>query len=134
MGHKYLCIQVRNTDRTCDYTGLYMANRVAIHSYPAVYLATDCEEVLTFFNKQLPVKNFVTVPSKPVKNLHKSAIPGEVKFIDMICDLYLIGAADQILSNSKGGYIDLARKIHENRDFHLNQFRLGSEGTSAASV
>ena len=61
LGDKYICIQVRNTDRKCDYIGLYNANREAIHSYPAVYLATDCEEVLTFFNKKLPVKNFAVI-------------------------------------------------------------------------
>jgi hypothetical protein len=122
LGNKYLCIQVRNTDRKCDYTGLYEANREAIHSYPAVYVATDSEEVLTFFGKQLPVKNFATFPSDPAKNLHKSTIPGMVKFMDMICDLYLLGMADQILSNSKGGYIKLAREMNENKQFHMQQF------------
>jgi len=128
MGNKYLCIQVRNTDRKCDYAALYDNNRDAIHSYPAVYLATDCEEVLTFFNKRLPVKNFVTFPSDPAKNLHKSPIPGTVKFMDMICDLYLLGMADQILSNSKGGYIGLAREINKHKHFHATQFRQGEHG------
>lgn len=123
LGAKYLGIQVRNTDHTCNYPSLYETNKVLIHSFP-VYLATDCPKALQFFkSKGVNVKNFITF-QQDGKPLHKSSVPSSTKFMDMLCDIYLIGMASAILSNSKGGFIKLMMMCNKNKDVLTKQFGL----------
>ncbi len=121
---KYLGIQVRNTDHKCNYPSLYEANKAAIHSFPQVYLATDCQDVLQFFrSKGVRVKNFITFQQDD-KPLHKSSVPSSTKFMDMLCDLYLIGMAEAVLSNSRGKFIELMFMCNKNRAALTKQFGL----------
>lgn len=123
LGAKYVGIQVRNTDYTCNYPLLYETNKALIHSFP-VYLATDCPEVLQFFkSKGVNVKNFITF-QRDGKPLHKSTVPSSIKFMDMLCDIYLIGMAETVLSVSKGGFIKLMMMCNHHKDALTKQFGL----------
>jgi hypothetical protein len=119
---KYIGIHVRNTDRKSNYIQLYRRNKKLIHSYPAVYLATDCKEALDFFKaKMTNVKNCTAFPSD-WKPLHLSELSNTHKFMDMICDLYLIAMADKMLSNSKGGFTKLMAACNRNKGAVAVQF------------
>jgi len=115
----YLCIQVRNTDYKCDYVSLYQTNKQLIHSYKSVYIATDNKDVLQFFkdeSKGLTIYNFTHYPDNTqYKSLHTSNIDPDVKLKDVMSDIYIITMCDKLLSNSKGGFIDLVRKCHDNK-------------------
>jgi hypothetical protein len=112
----YLAIQVRNTDYKCDYIDYYEKNKTIIHSYKAIYLATDDKEVLKFFvSKKLYIYNFTTYPENQSINLHESEINGDLKIKNLICDIYIISNADKLLSNSKGRFINLVRSCYEEK-------------------
>lgn len=112
---KYLCIQIRNTDYTCDYKSLYRANKELIHSYKTVYIATDDKDSIDFFiSKNLNIFNFTEFPSITGRSLHSSNISPDIKIKNLICDIYIIAMADKLLSNSKGGFINLVRNIRNN--------------------
>lgn len=116
----YLCIQVRNTDYKCDYKQLYQTNKQLIHSYKSVYLATDNKEVLQFFKEkekdtELTIYNFTHYPDNAHKNLHTSNIDPDIKIKDLMSDIYIITMCDKLLSNSKGGFINLVRNCHHNK-------------------
>jgi hypothetical protein len=118
----YIGIHVRNTDRKSNYKQLYMRNKALIQSYPAVYLATDCKEVLEFFKARVKnIQNFTAFPSDG-KPLHLSGLSNTHKFMDMICDLYLISMADKMLSNSKGGFTKLMAVCNQNKRAVAVQF------------
>lgn len=118
---RYIGIHVRNTDRKSDYKKLYLRNKALIQSYPAVYLATDCKEVLEFFKANVNVHNFTAFPSDG-KPLHLSGLSNTDKFMDMICDLYLIAMADRMLTNSKGGFTRLMAACNSNKEAVAVQF------------
>jgi len=112
----YLAIQIRNTDYKCDYADYYEKNKTIIHSYKAIYLATDDKEVLKFFvSKRLYIYNFTTYPEKMQNNLHESDVNSDKKIKDLICDIYIITNADNLLSNSKGRFINLVRSCYEEK-------------------
>ncbi len=112
----YLCIQVRCTDYQCDYPKLYEENPTLIHSYPAIYLATDNEEVVHYFrSKGLIVYCFTTFPQKMGRNLHSSKV--DTRFSDVMVDLWMATHSDQLLSNSKGGFIQLLRDCSANKSW-----------------
>lgn len=109
---KYLAIQIRNTDISCNYKLLYEENMSLIHSYDTLYIATDDPESLMFFRAQgLNVLNFTEFPLVPKRNLHISDVSGDTKIKNVICDMYIISVADEFLSNSEGGFINLIRDI-----------------------
>ena len=110
----YLCIQVRNTDRKCNYISLYEINKELIHSYNSIYIATDDKDSLEFFrSKGLPIYNFTDFPSIPYENLHYSSIDPDTKIKNLICDIYIISMAEKLLTNSIGGFIKLCKTIRE---------------------
>jgi len=114
----YLCIHVRCTDYQCDYQKLYEDNKQLIHSYPAIYLATDNEEVVQYFRSNgLNVYCFTTFPLKKCHNLHTSTIDPHTLFSDIMVDVWMATHSDRILSNSKGGFIRLLRDCFENKSF-----------------
>ena len=114
----YLCIQVRCTDYQCDYPKLYEENQTLIHSYPAIYLATDNKEVVQYFrSKGLIVYCFTTFPQKMGRNLHRSTVEPHTRFCDVLVDLWMATHSDQILSNSKGGFIRLLRDCFANKSW-----------------
>jgi hypothetical protein len=112
----YLGIQVRNTDYKCDYIDYYEKNKTIIHSYKAIYLATDDKEVLKFFvEKKLYIYNFTTFPENIVINLHESSVDSDKKIKDLICDIFILINAEKLLSNSKGRFINLIRSCYEEK-------------------
>ena len=116
MPRPYLAIQVRNTDYKCDYIDYYEKNKTIIHSYKAIYLATDDKEVLKFFvEKKLYIYNFTTYPENAVSNLHESDIDSDKKIKNLICDIFIITNANDLLSNSKGRFINLVRSCYEEK-------------------
>jgi hypothetical protein len=114
----YLGIQIRNTDRVCDYVALYESNKELIHSYQIIYVATDCKEAVNFFKTSCvnsTVFNFTTFQENRGKsNLHYSTVSGDTKIKDMICDLYMITMCDHFLTSSIGGYVTLLKQCHKN--------------------
>jgi len=120
----YLAIQVRNTDRQCDYENLYEDNRDTIHSFDTIYIATDDKKCIGFFkNKGLNAYNFINFPEGDnYLNIHYAKCKNHVE--DMISDLFIITMSKLLLSNSKGGYINLVRNCwhrskHIRRKFGL---------------
>lgn len=94
-----------------------------IHSCPEIYLATDDKDVITFYKTQgLQIKNFVTFPDTPNKPLHMSKVDANIKFTDMLCDLYLISMSETIMSNSRGMFIRLARQCWNDKHNFCKQF------------
>ena len=107
----YICLQVRHTDYKCDYKQLYEDNKEHIHQYKTVCLCTDNEEVLHFYRGVHPnVVNFTTFPScNKALSLHSSSVQPDIKIKNLIGDLLMATNSDEILSNSKGGFIQLLR-------------------------
>jgi hypothetical protein len=120
----YLCIQIRNTDHTCDYEDLYNTVKHTFASYKSIYVATDNPIVLEFFAKNnVAVHNYTTFSNnKNSVNLHKSSVDAHTKITDMLSDIYLCAMADELQSNSIGGYINLIRKCRENKKHTEQQF------------
>ena len=59
----YICIQIRNSDRDCNYKKLYEENKDIIKKYNIV-IATDDKLSLEFLkNKGLNILNFTTFPN-----------------------------------------------------------------------
>ena len=107
--NNYLCIQVRNTDYKCDYQRLYNDFTEVIHSYDKVYIATDDKLVIDYFkSKHGNVYNFNVFPEEDTYvSLHTSDINPTMKILCLICDLVIATNSRQLLSYSKGGYIEL---------------------------
>ena len=125
---KYLCIQVRHTDHKCNYEELYHQNQSFIDSYPCIYIATDNLNVITFFKtKHNNVKNFTTFPSQntniPLHYEQEKEVDSNTKMIDLVCDIFIAIHSQQILSNSKGGFINLLRDAFQQRDFFYNKLK-----------
>ena len=121
----YLSIHIRNTDYQCDYKNIYYENKDQIHQYKTIYIATDDKTSLDFFRQQgLNIYNFTTFPDIISENLHENKeISGDIKIKDLMSDLYIIAMADILLSNSKGGFINLARECFNNKDLMKNKFK-----------
>jgi hypothetical protein len=116
----YLGIQIRNTDLKCDYITFFNQHKQLINSFTEIYLATDNDNVLQFFReKGLHIKNFTTFPTDSIyKNgLHNTKIEPHTKFIDVICDIYILSLSNTLLSPSKGGFIKLVQDVMNNRYF-----------------
>jgi hypothetical protein len=119
----YLCIQIRNTDYKCNYKLLYESNKDKIHSYNTIYIATDDKESIEWFkSKGLSPYNFTQYPNILNISLHQSNISPDRKIKDLICDIYIIAMADELLSNSKGGFINLCRDIRKNPKLLADKF------------
>jgi len=125
----YTAIQIRNTDRICDYELLYENNKDEINSAIEIYMATDDKNALAFFiDKGLPIKNFTTYPTEDkYRNLHCSDVDPDTKFIDMLSDIYICGMADKLISSSFGGFIRLIRSCNENKSDLAKQFEIIEE-------
>ena len=116
----YLSIQIRNTDRYCDYKSLYEEYEEQIQKYDAVYVATDDREALEFMQSKISkVFNFTDFPQN-VKNrkrgLHyPNDVNTEIKVRDLLCDLYLMAMSDKIITKSLGGYCKLAKSLNADK-------------------
>ena len=119
--HPYLCIHVRHTDLTCNYKKLYEDNKAVIHSYNAVYIATDNKLVVDYFkSKNLNVFSFTTFP-EDAKNLHGSNIPGNIKIKDLLVDIFIATNSNKILSNSEGGFIYFLRNCFRDKEIIMKK-------------
>jgi len=120
----YLCIQIRHTDYKCNYADLYNTHKDMFQAYKSIYVATDNPDVLEFFAKQdVRVYNYTTFSNEPnARNLHRSSVCAHTKLTDMIADLYLCVNADQFLSNSTGGYINLIQQCRTYKTATAQQF------------
>ena len=117
----YLCIQVRNTDKKCEYKSLYKNNKDYIHNFDEVYICTDDKFVYEFFkSKNLNVLCFTTFPEKSYFNLHTAKISSSTKMEDLLTDIFIATNSKSILSNSKGGFISLLKTCHKNKKYILN--------------
>lgn len=125
LGPKYLCIHIRHTDFKCDYKKLYYDNKKIIDSYEKIYIATDNIEVLKWFKTLgLNIYNFCKFPSDTKqKNLHSSNMNPDDKIKSLMCDLYIAAMSDKIISNSRGCFINLLRKCHQNKKHIYHKFR-----------
>jgi len=124
----YLGIQIRNTDRKCDYIQFFIDNEMLIKSYTEIYISTDDINALQFFReKDLEIKNFTSFPTHKFKSLHHSNIDPHTKFIDMISDIYIMSLSDKLISPSEGGFIRLIKDVMKNKYFRLEQ---NVEGTT----
>jgi len=120
----YLCIQIRNTDYKCDYCSYFKKYEKKIRSFKEIYISTDDKKAIDFYRDNgLDVKNFTTFPDDTVyNNLHESNIDSNVKFIDLLCDIYIISMSEKLLSNSNGGFIQLVRNIKNHKKNFKKQF------------
>ena len=117
----YLCIQVRNTDRKCDYKNLYKKNIHYIKSFHQLYICTDDKKAYEFFKSKFSnVLCFTRFPENQYKNLHRSNISPAIKMEDLLTDIFIAANSKSILSNSKGGFITLLRNCHKNKKIVLN--------------
>ena len=123
---EYLCIQVRGTDYPGggNHQELYVQNREYIHSFKQVYLCTDDISALEFFrSKDLQVECFTAFPSDTGSacGLHQSReISPWLRMVDLIVDIFVASNSKSYLSNSPGGFAQLLRDCHENKDW-VNQ-------------
>jgi len=112
----YLCIQVRHTDKKCNYKKLYKNNKNYIHNFDEIYICTDNKSVYNFFkSKRMNVFCFTTFPTKPSRSLHHSNVAPSTKMEDLLTDIFIATNSKSILSNSKGGFINLLKKCHKNK-------------------
>jgi hypothetical protein len=119
----YLCIQIRNTDYKCDYDSLYNQYKDKIHSYESIYLATDDKNLIEYFrSKGLSIYNFTTYPDSVYYNLHASNMDPDIKFQDLIADIYILGMSREIISSSIGGFIQLIQSCHVDQAHFAQQF------------
>lgn len=121
----YLCIQVRNTDIKCDYKELYIKNKDYIHNFNQIYICTDDKFVYDFFkSKNLNVFCFTTFPEGSYITIHKNnTIPPNIKMEDLLTDIFIATNSKCILSNSKGGFINLLKNCHKNKKHILNMLK-----------
>jgi hypothetical protein len=120
----YLSIHIRNTDYKCDYKKYYEDNISLIKSFNEIYLATDDKQALNFYKEnKLPIINFTTFPNNNwYCSLHTSNIESNIKFIDLFCDIYIVSLSKELLTNSKGGFIDLLRNCFDDKTKIIKQF------------
>jgi len=119
----YLAIHIRNTDYKCDYEQYFFTNEILIRSFKQIYVATDDVNAIEFYRRRgLNLTNFTTFPKETAYiSLHSTNIDGHTKFIDMLCDMFIMGLAEKLLSNSKGGFIELARSVHQNKPIWMKR-------------
>jgi hypothetical protein len=113
----YLCIHIRNTDYKCDYVSYFNEHEHEIRLYKEIYIATDDKKTLDFYReKGLSIQNFTTFSiNDKCWNLHQSNVNPYNKFIDLFSDIYIAGMSDKLMSNSRGGFINLLRDINKNK-------------------
>jgi hypothetical protein len=115
----YICLQVRNTDIKCDYKTLISDNLSLITS-SRLYVATDDKNVLNYLESQnIKFENFCNFPTDSYKNLHYADVDPEIKFLNVLLDIYIIVNAKELITNSIGGFIRLCKNLRKNKNFNL---------------
>lgn len=121
----YLCIQVRCTDLKCDYKKLYEDNKKIINSYNCVYIATDNNLVVDYFKaEKLNVFNFSTFSGTYANEAwYQNTACTFTIICDILVDIFIATNSDIILSNSKGGFVNLLRDCFDNKEYILNKLK-----------
>ena len=101
-------IQIRHTDRVCDYKQYLQKNNDFLHTYDKFYVATDNESCVSSLRNLYPLKkfyNFTTFKNKGRQNLHHStSLSGYIKLRDVFFDLCIASKSKAWFSCSKGGF------------------------------
>ncbi len=117
MNKPYISIQVRATDKNCNYRELFKKNSNTIENASEIYIATDSKLVLEYFKKcNGNIKNFTTYLNVRSKSLHNSPLDGDIKMKDLISDLYIVGKSEKLITNSEGGYVYLCLMLNRNKN------------------
>ena len=118
-------IQIRYTDRTCNYKKYLSNNNDFLNKYDTFYVATDNIGCINYLRKTYPQKlfyNFTTFKNKRRNNLHHiTSIPGHVKLKDVFFDLCMANKAVAYFSCSRGGFAAMTKWSHK---LKLKCFRL----------
>jgi hypothetical protein len=118
LNKNYIGLQIRNSDRYCDYKKMYYDNIDEIKKNDNIFIATDDKFCLDFFRKQnINLTCFTYFPKniKPKRSyILSNLIDNDTKIKDTISDLLLLMVSANILSNSNGGFINLARYFNNN--------------------
>jgi hypothetical protein len=117
MNKPYISIQVRATDKNCNYRELLKKNNNTIKNANEIYIATDSKPVIGYFkNYNKNVKNFTTYSNEKCRSLHYAPLSGDIKMKDLISDLYIVGKSEQVITNSAGGYVYLCLMLNRNKN------------------
>lgn len=112
----YLAIQVRNTDYKCDYQDFISQNLSKIKMYKHVFLATDDKSCLDYCRTQgLNVINFTSFPQDEYISLHTANINPRTRMLELLVDIFAVVRASDLISNSKGLFINLLRNLRINK-------------------
>jgi hypothetical protein len=123
----YLSIHIRNTDYKCDYKSLFFQNEAMIRSYEAVHVSTDDKSSLDFFtSNNVKVINFTTFPQTIFGSgaLHYAYIKPDIKIKDLFTDILIASFSENIISVSKGNFIQLLRDCFRNKKIIAKQFHM----------
>lgn len=117
---QYLTIQVRHTDYTCNYEQFITDYKETILSYNTIHIATDSKEVLRFLKEQFPSKTIINNTTYPEQdnytNLFSTTQIDRMTVVkDLFADLFIAGLSEQIISKSKGRYINWMKYLHRHR-------------------
>ena len=117
LNSKYVSIHIRNTDYQSNYIKTYDDNKLIIENYPKIFLATDSMEVFKYFKSlNLQLISFTKLPEINEPLHDTKLINSNDVFVDMFCDLILLGMSDKIiLPDIYYGFSRLALQLNENK-------------------
>lgn len=113
----YTAIQIRNTDRSCDYNNLIIKN---INNFDkTIYLATDNENTLIELKNNYPQFEFINFCTFPENSqpMHFSNINGDFKMRDLLTDLFIVAKSNKFYTNGAGRYSHLCEYLFKNNNF-----------------
>ena len=123
MNKPYISIQVRATDKCCNYKELLKKNNNIIKNANEIYIATDSKNVIEYFkNYNANIKNFTTYSNEKCRSLHYAPLSGDIKMKDLISDLYIVGKSERVITNSAGGYVYLCLMLNRNKNILEKMF------------
>ena len=111
----YSVIQIRNTDRSTNYTDFF--SKHTKNYYKTIYVATDSKLVLEKLKNTFTSFKFINFTDFPDKDLplHKCNLDGIIKLRDLFLDLYVCSKSCNFFSNSPGRFSLLCKYIQENK-------------------
>lgn len=113
----YTAIQIRNTDRTCNYTDLFIKNSNYFDSI--IYLATDNKNTIIELKEKYPQFKFINFCTFPENSqpMHFSNIDGDFKMRDLLTDLFIVAKSNKFYTNGAGRYSHLCDYFFKNNNF-----------------
>ena len=123
----YKSIYIRGTDFPFkyDYVELYENNKNFINE-DNVFLATDSKKARDFMIEKNPnIINFTNYPLEKYRNLHHSNINTDIKIIDLVSDLFLLGLSQKLITHSeKSGFFQIIKYLFENKKIIFDCLKL----------